>query len=159
MAEETSGPWWFVDALREANLLSFLEAPVGPFTVFAPSADALEALPDFFLEAFFSDSDENVEWIKQVLLYHMAIPTMPSSRVMNGMEIGTLSVGNTLFLSKDGNGTLTINGGEAMTEVTDITATNGVIHIIDSLLIPETIRVEFPELFAVEANAASGTPP
>ncbi|MBE0451867.1 MAG: fasciclin domain-containing protein [Clostridia bacterium] len=100
--------------------------------MFVPSVDALEVLPDLFLETLLLDSDKNMEWIQEVLLYHMATLPVPTLRVINGMEIGMLSVGNTLILSKDVNGTLIINGREAATEETDIIAVNGVIHIIDS---------------------------
>ena len=117
-----------VTALSAAGLVDTL-AGEGAFTVFAPTNAAFEALGDT-LNAVLADAD----LLTQVLLYHVVDGKVmsPDALALAGSEAETLS-GDKIALSIDG-GNLFIN--DAMVTAVDIEASNGVIHIIDAVLIP-----------------------
>lgn len=125
-----------VSALQEAELVSALQAE-GPFTVFAPTnaafADLLEAL-DIDAEALLSHPD-----LAKVLLYHVVSGKVMSTDLSDGMTAATLH-GGSLAIGVDGG--VTIN--DANVAVADIEASNGVIHVIDKVLVPEDFVLEQP---------------
>jgi transforming growth factor-beta-induced protein len=120
-----------VTALSEADLVTALNGN-GPFTVFAPTNDAFNAL--------LSQTGLTVEELLQsellddVLLYHVVSGKILSTDLSN-TSVETLS-GETINISIDGG--VTINGSASVTTA-DIEATNGVIHIIDQVLVPENL--------------------
>ena len=103
----------------------------GPFTVFAPTHEAFEALPEGTLETL--GQPENADQLESILLYHVAEGETMSSDLSDGQEITTVE-GSTLIVSIDDSGTVQV-GGATVTQA-DIEASNGVIHVIDTVLTP-----------------------
>ena len=120
-----------VSALEAAGLVETLQGD-GPFTVFAPTDDAFAALPEGALESLVADS----EALSEVLLYHGISGSVKAEDVIgfDGQEVETLS-GESVEVMLDGE-TVMIN--EATVIITDIEASNGVIHVIDAVLLPAT---------------------
>jgi len=104
----------------------------GPFTVFAPTDAAFEKLPPGMLDSLLS----SVISTQAVLQYHVLDGAFPAEDViaLDGSTVPTL-FGAPLSISVDGD-TVLING-EVQVVQTDIQASNGVIHVIDTVLIPE----------------------
>jgi uncharacterized surface protein with fasciclin (FAS1) repeats len=99
----------------------------GPFTVFAPSNDALKALPAAVLKDVSSDPAK----LKNLLTFHVVPAAALAKDVKNG-NVKALN-GDTLALSKAGEFVTVEN---ALVTTADIVASNGVVHIIDTVLIP-----------------------
>ncbi len=120
-----------VTALELAGLDAALQGE-GPFTVFAPTNDAFNALPEGVLESLVADT----EALTDVLLYHVAEGEAMAADVveLDGQKVETL-LGQYLDIAIEAELVLV---DEAQVVVTDIKASNGVIHVIDSVLIPET---------------------
>jgi uncharacterized surface protein with fasciclin (FAS1) repeats len=116
-----------VGALEAAHLTEALRGE-GPFTVFAPTDDAFAALPDGMLDAVVSDT----ELLSSVLLYHVLPGKITSDQISDHLMAKTLEGSSVLFAIM--NGLVKIN--EANIIVTDIEACNGVIHVIDGVLLP-----------------------
>ncbi len=100
----------------------------GPLTVFAPTDDAFAALPDGALDALLADTDE----LAAVLSYHVIADAVPSAEIADGDDVDTL-LGPWLDVSISGS-SVTVGGAQVV--ITDIEASNGVIHVIDSVLLP-----------------------
>jgi uncharacterized surface protein with fasciclin (FAS1) repeats len=113
-------------AVDAAGLTSTL-AEDGPFTVIAPTDDAFAALPDGMVDALLMDIPE----LTDVLLYHVVSGEVPASAVLEASLVTTL-LGPDFKVSVDGD--VFIN--DAMITMTDIEADNGIIHVIDAVLIP-----------------------
>ena len=116
-----------VTALDAAGLVSALQAP-GPFTVFAHTDEAFAALPAGVLDKLVQP--QNKEALTKILTYHVVNGEVPSSAVKDG-QVPTLE-GESLTIST-ANG-VTVNGAKVTTP--DVEATNGVIHLIDTVLLP-----------------------
>lgn len=99
----------------------------GPFTVLAPTDNAFAALPDGTVEALLAD----VPALTDILLYHVVNGEVPASAVLEASLVTTL---NGVDFKVDVDGDVYIN--DAMVTVTDIEAENGIIHVIDTVLIP-----------------------
>jgi uncharacterized surface protein with fasciclin (FAS1) repeats len=121
-----------VQALKTAELVGALKGE-GPFTVFAPTDEAFEALPEGRLEALLQP--ENREQLQSILQYHVVSGKAMASDV-TGMDAAETLQGQSLqFQVQDG--TVTVMGQNSATVVqTDIEAANGVIHVVDSVLLP-----------------------
>ena len=121
-----------VQALKTAELVGALKGE-GPFTVFAPTDEAFEALPEGRLEALLQP--ENREQLQSILQYHVVSGKAMASDV-TGMDAAETLQGQSLqFQVQDG--TVTIMGQNSATVVqADIEASNGVIHVVDSVLLP-----------------------
>lgn len=116
-----------VTAVTAAELVETLKGP-GPFTVFAPTDDAFAALPDGTVEGLLDDQ----EALTNVLTYHVVSGEVTSDMLSDGMEVEMLN-GDMLTISIDG-GTVMI--GDATVTTADVETSNGVIHIIDTVLVP-----------------------
>ena len=103
----------------------------GPFTVFAPTDAAFAALPVGVLDALLADPTGA---LAQVLLYHVVSGEALSSSLTNGQTITTLQ-GQDVVISITG-GNVFVN--DAQVVMADIMADNGVVHVIDAVLTPET---------------------
>lgn len=116
-------------ALTEADLIETLKGE-GPFTVFAPTDAAFEALPDGTLDNLLANKDQ----LTNVLLYHVVAGKVMAEDVisMDGSMVETLLEEDIMIKVEDG--TVYINDAKVTT--TDIEASNGVIHVIDTVLIP-----------------------
>lgn len=115
-------------AVLAANLQGTLSG-TGPFTVFAPTDDAFDALPAGTVEALLAD----IPALTNILTYHAVAGTALSSDLSNGQMIMTIQ-GQDVTVTID-NGNVFINN--AQVTVADIIATNGVVHVIDAVLLPE----------------------
>ncbi|MBR9978414.1 MAG: fasciclin domain-containing protein [Bacteroidetes bacterium] len=116
-------------ALTEAGLVGALQAD-GPFTVFAPTDDAFAKLPAGTLDALLKDK----EALKEILLYHVVQGEVSSKNVVNLTSAETLS-GKELHIAVE-NGVVKINSANVISA--DVHASNGVIHVIDEVLIPHS---------------------
>ena len=133
--------------LDDAGLLPVLETG-GPFTILAPANSAFQALPSEVLNAVLADE----ELAEAVLLNHVIAGTALSGSLSDGQVLSTLA-GGSLTVSIQG-GTVRI-GGAAVTEA-DVEATNGVVHVIDAVLVPEAPEPD-PDLVDVAIEAGFGT--
>ncbi len=118
-------------ALQAADLVDALQGP-GPFTVFAPTDDAFAALPSGALQNLLKP--ENKAQLQTVLKYHVVSGAVPASAALNLRSATTLA-GQPATISFDG-GVLRIDGATVVTS--DINCSNGVIHVIDRVIMPET---------------------
>ncbi len=118
-----------VVAVQAAGLVDALKAD-GPFTVFAPTDDAFAKLPEGTVETLLQP--ENLDQLRAILTYHVVPGQVMASSVTNGLQAGSLN-GETLTFAVDENGARIGNAGIV---ATDVAASNGVIHVIDTVLIP-----------------------
>lgn len=116
-------------ALGAAGLVETLKGP-GPFTVFAPTDEAFAKLPAGTVDDLLLP--ENKDQLVAILTYHVVPGTVMASDVVKLTEAATVN-GNMIEITVDG-GTVMIN--DATVTATDIAATNGVIHVIDSVILP-----------------------
>ncbi|MEO6650895.1 MAG: fasciclin domain-containing protein [Chitinophagaceae bacterium] len=130
-----------VAAVKAADLVTTLQGK-GPFTVFAPTNEAFGKLPagtvDNLLKA------ENKAKLASILTYHVVAGNLDAKQVLaaikkgNGKAMLTTVAGGTLTASVE-NGKVILtdaNGGKATVTATDLKASNGVIHVIDAVLMP-----------------------
>ncbi len=106
----------------------------GPFTVFAPTDDAFKALPEGTIEALLADPTGT---LANILLYHVASGKVMSGDLSDGQMIPTL-------LGKDVKVTINEEGvfiNDAKVTVADLVADNGVVHVIDAVLLPPSTTV------------------
>ena len=115
-------------AVIAAELADDLSGP-GPFTVFAPTDAAFAALPSGTIETLLADPTGT---LAQILLYHVVGGQALSTDLSNGQTIATLQ-GQTVEVTINADGVF-INDAQVI--VADITATNGVVHVIDAILLP-----------------------
>ena len=130
VASSTEGFSTLVAALSAAGLVETLQG-AGPFTVFAPSDDAFAALPAGLLEKLLLP--ENVAVLTSILTYHVVSGTVMSADIMAG-DVPTVE-GSTVAL--DTASGVTVNGATVTTA--DVAASNGVIHVIDAVIVPPTV--------------------
>ena len=115
-------------AIEAAGLTETLKGE-GPFTVFAPTDSAFAKLPKETLDALLQDREQ----LKQVLTYHV-VPQKVGSADVARLSKATTVNGKELAISA-ANGKVMV--GDATVIQADIPATNGVIHVIDTVLLPE----------------------
>ena len=120
-----------VAAVEAAGLVETLSG-TGPFTVFAPTNEAFEALPAGVLDTLLLP--ENKETLTKVLTYHV-VPGEVTSDLVTAGDVATVE-GSTIAITTDGG--VQINGTTTVTAV-DVEASNGVIHVIDAVLIPAEV--------------------
>ena len=102
----------------------------GPFTVFAPTDEAFAKLPEGTVENLLA----NPEQLKKVLLYHVVSGDVKAAQVVNLDKAKTLNGAEVAINTRDG-----VMVGDANVIKTDITASNGTVHVIDTVLIPENL--------------------
>jgi len=145
IAEQTKDLSLLLTALKAADLVETLEG-AGPFTVFAPTNAAFDALP--FGGAELTYLLNNKDKLTEVLEYHVTKGNFASSNLSNGEKIPMLAGGNTT-VTIDGS-TVMIN--QATVTTADVKATNGVVHIIDKVLIPTNFTAPNIPQLAQSAN-------
>lgn len=118
-----------VTALQAAGLVETLQGD-GPFTVFAPTNAAFEALPEGTLESLLME--ENRDQLIQVLTYHVVPGKVMSGDLSDGMMPETVE-GSTVEISISDYG---VKVDDASVVTADIEASNGVIHVIDAVILP-----------------------
>lgn len=119
-----------VAAVEAAGLVEALSGE-GPFTVFAPTDEAFAALPEGTVDALLADPSGD---LTQILLYHVVPGQVMAADVTDGLAAETLQGAPVTFMVM-GDGVM-IN--EANIVATDIVASNGVIHVIDAVILPPT---------------------
>ncbi|MBH8580046.1 fasciclin domain-containing protein [Bisbaumannia pacifica] len=119
-----------VAAVEAAGLVETLKGE-GPFTVFAPTDEAFAALPEGTVESLLME--ENREQLQSILTYHVVPGSVMAEQAMS-LDSATTVQGQELTITT-GDGTLMID--EASVIQADIEASNGVIHVIDAVLMPE----------------------
>lgn len=117
-------------ALEAAGLIETLKSD-GPFTVFAPTDEAFAKLPEGTVESLLMP--ENRDQLKAILTYHVVSGAVMAEQVVGLSEAETVN-GQSVAISVDGSA---VKVDEAMVVATDIMASNGVIHVIDSVILPE----------------------
>ncbi len=116
-------------ALSAAGLLETLKGD-GPFTVFAPTDAAFAKMPQQTLDELLQP--ENKNRLAAILAYHVVPGKVTSNEVIASSSATTLQGQRVNISKKDG-----VKINQAKLIITDVEATNGVIHIIDSVLMPE----------------------
>jgi transforming growth factor-beta-induced protein len=119
-------------ALTAAELVETLKGP-GPFTVFAPTDEAFAALPEGVLEDLLKP--ENKQKLVDILTYHVVPGRLDAAEVINAGRADTAS-GVTVLFSRDGEDVLV---DDAKVVQADIEAANGIIHVIDAVILPKDI--------------------
>ncbi|MEQ8849567.1 fasciclin domain-containing protein [Botrimarina sp.] len=128
-AVEAEGFSTLVAAVKAAGLVETLKGD-GPFTVFAPTDKAFEKLPSGTLQSLLKP--ENKDKLTSILTYHVVPGKVMASDVVNVDSAETVN-GKQLDVKVQGD---TVMVGDAKVVKTDIECTNGVIHVIDSVLLP-----------------------
>jgi transforming growth factor-beta-induced protein len=121
-----------VDLLTTANLIDVL-AGDGPFTIFGPSDAAFLALGENTIAAL----KEDIPTLTNVLLYHVTTGYLGSGELPGIGSIETLAEGGAKIMVRPNGKTL---NGNTEFEMTDIIATNGVVHVVDKVLIPPSLN-------------------
>jgi uncharacterized surface protein with fasciclin (FAS1) repeats len=118
-----------VAAVKQAELVDVL-SNAGPFTVFAPTNAAFEKVPKETLESLMKD--ENKANLQDILQYHVSVGVFKPEMLQDGQVINQANSGNITITKKDGK--VIVNG--TATVVASIPASNGIIHVIDGVLLP-----------------------
>lgn len=127
-----------VAAVTAAGLVETLQGP-GPFTVYAPVNDAFAALPEGTVDTLLKP--ENKGQLTDVLLYHVDDRKLMAAGIPGGSNyFKPVLASERLCITKDANGVMIADGTGEMANViiADIQADNGVIHVVDKVLIPGT---------------------
>lgn len=119
-----------VTAVKAAGLVETLKGK-GPYTVFAPTDDAFAKLPAGTVEGLLKD----VPALKNVLLYHVVPGKVMASQVVSLNKASTALGKDVMIKVMDGK----VKVNDATVVITDINASNGVIHVIDSVLLPPSM--------------------
>ncbi len=123
-----------VAAVTAAGLVETLQSP-GPFTVFAPTNAAFGKLPAGTVDTLVKP--ENKATLTKILTYHVVSGKLNASALRDGQKLTTVQ-GERLTVVKRG-GMVHIRdakGGEAMVTIADVNQSNGVIHVVDTVLMP-----------------------
>lgn len=121
-----------VKAVEATELVDILKSP-GPYTVFAPTDEAFDKLPEGTLNSLLQD----VKKLKRILLYHVAFGDVRAEDLMQIQEAETVEGSIVAIESSD-----SIKVNDANVLKTDILTDNGVIHVIDAVLIPALVAAE-----------------
>lgn len=130
IAASTDGFSTVVAAVQAAGLTDTLNG-AGPFTVFAPTDEAFAALPPGLVDALLLP--ENKDALVKILTYHVVPGAVMAADVTDG-EVATVEGQNVTLSTADG---VTVNGAKVIQA--DIVADNGVIHVIDAVIVPPDV--------------------
>jgi uncharacterized surface protein with fasciclin (FAS1) repeats len=118
-----------VAALKQAELVTAL-SNAGPFTVFAPTNAAFDKLPAGTVDGLMKD-DKKAD-LQNILQYHVTTSSLKAEYLTDGMNLGMVNGDNVTVSVKDGK--IMLNGSANV--VATIPASNGIIHVIDAVLLP-----------------------
>ena len=127
-----------VAALTHANLVGVLSAE-GPYTVFAPTDAAFEEMG---LNLSDYDTQEENDTLAMILSYHVTMGSVMSSDLSDGMEVNTL-IQEPITVNFYGEDTVVLNGDATVTGA-NVETSNGIIHIIDKVLMPPSLTTVTP---------------
>jgi len=116
-------------AAKAADLVDTLQSD-GPFTVFAPTDDAFAKLPDGTVDNLLANPDK----LKQILLYHVVPGKVTAADVVK-LSKATSAQGSDIKIAVNG-GSVKVDNANVIK--TDVMASNGVIHVIDAVIIPSS---------------------
>merc|ERR1711998_52544 len=139
-----------VTALKAASLVEAYLAGPGPFTVFAPTNEAFAKLPNGTLSFLLDPQNSGV--LKKVFEYHVVSGAVPSMDLTNNEKIRTVEGGEVIATVVAAPVGFKIN--DANIKAADVYATNGVVHIIDAVLIPSDVMIPTKDI----TSLASATP-
>ena len=130
-----------VAAVKAAGLVETLQSP-GPFTVFAPTNEAFAKLPAGTVDTLLKP--ENKEMLTKVLTYHVIAGKMSSKDLWKAIKAGngtaTLKTVSGVWLKASASGKEIVltdeKGGMSRVTIADVNQSNGVIHVVDSVLLP-----------------------
>ena len=123
-----------VSAVKAADLVETLSSP-GPFTVFAPTDAAFKALPKGVLDKLLLP--KNKATLVKILTYHVVSGAVESSTLKSG-KVKTVE-GSSVMVKIGKTGTVTVD--KATVKAVDIGASNGIIHVIDKVLLPPDVKL------------------
>ncbi|GAA6200628.1 fasciclin domain-containing protein [Aquicoccus sp. SU-CL01552] len=118
-----------VAAVQAAGLVETLKGE-GPFTVFAPTDEAFAALPEGTVETLLKP--ENKDQLTAILTYHVVPGKVMSTDLSDNMMAPTVQGGDLTIMTEGG---VTVNGAKVISA--DVMASNGVIHVIDQVILPK----------------------
>ena len=118
-----------VAAVKQAELVDVL-SNAGPFTVFAPTNAAFDKLPEGTVADLMKA--ENKEKLQDILQYHVYVGSLKTDIMQDGQTLNQVNSGNITISKKDGK--VVINNSANI--VASIPASNGIIHVIDAVLLP-----------------------
>ena len=141
VAEGSKNHTTLVAAIKAADLVTTLKSK-GPFTVFAPTNDAFAKLPSGTVDNL--PKPENKAALAGILTYHVVAGNLDAKAVLAAIKQGggsavltTVAGGKLTATVEDGKVVLTDEkGGKATVTATDLKASNGVIHVVDAVLLP-----------------------
>lgn len=119
-----------VAALKQADLVTSL-SNAGPFTVFAPTNAAFDKLPKGTVEGLMKDDKKDA--LTEILYYHVFVSALQPDYFKDGQTLNMVD-GSDLKISVDSNGKVMLNGKATILQ--SIPASNGMIYIIDEVLLP-----------------------
>ncbi len=135
LASETESLSTLVTAVEAAGLVETLQGD-GPFTVFAPTNDAFAALPAGTLDTLLLP--ENKDQLAGILTYHVVAGKVMSSDLSDGQVVTTVQGGTlTVDITDDGVYLVDAKQNRVMVTTADVEASNGVVHIINGVLLPQ----------------------
>lgn len=142
IAAGSSAHTTLVAAVKAAGLVETLKS-AGPFTVFAPTNDAFDKLPKGTVETLLKPENKNM--LAGILTYHVIAGNLDAAAVLDAIKKGngkvvltTVAGGKLTAALVEGKVVLTDEkGGKATVTTADLKATNGVIHVIDHVLLPK----------------------
>lgn len=118
-----------VTAVKAAELVDVL-SNAGPFTVFAPTNAAFDALPAGTVEGLLKPDKK--ETLSDILQYHVAVAVYKPGMIQDGQVISMANGGSVTMGVK--NGKITVNGANI---IATVPASNGIVHVIDAVLLPK----------------------
>jgi uncharacterized surface protein with fasciclin (FAS1) repeats len=128
LASQTDALSTLVTAVKAAGLVETLQGD-GPFTVFAPTNEAFNKLPDGTLESLLKP--ENKDQLVRILTYHVVLGKVMSTDLSDGMKAKTAEGSQLTVNLGDG---VQVNNANVVNA--DIEASNGVVHVIDTVIMP-----------------------
>ena len=137
-----------VAAVDAAGLVETLKGD-GPFTVFAPTDDAFAALPEGTVEALLAD----IPALTNILLYHV-VPGKVMAADVVGLDSADTAAGLPVAISVDGDKVMI---GNAQVVTTDIETSNGVIHVVDAVILPPAEEAAEEAMDIVDTAVAAGS--
>lgn len=118
-----------VAALKQADLVTAL-ANAGPFTVFAPTNAAFDALPKGTVEGLMKP--EKKEDLRNILQYHVTLSALKPESFQDGQTLGMVNGDNVMVSVKDGKVTL----NNSVHILASVPASNGIVYVVDGVLLP-----------------------
>ncbi len=122
-----------VAALKQADLITAL-SNAGPFTVFAPTNEAFAKLPAGTVEGLMKDDKK--EDLRNILQYHVTLSVLKLESFRDGQKLGMVNGDDVTVQVKDGK--ITLNNSVHV--ITSIPASNGIIYVVDGVLLPPATK-------------------